>query len=66
MHVFTVLLMANRFETYLGAYYAYFTAELPPILKTLRQFENLGFIIMSYREIIRLIARTSLKSGLTL
>ena len=28
-----------------------------PILKTLGQFENLGFVIMSTRENIRLIAR---------
>ena len=28
MHVFTVLQMVNRFETYLYAYYAFFTAEL--------------------------------------
>ena len=28
-----------------------------PILKTLGQFENLGFLIMSTRENIRLIAR---------
>ena len=31
-----------------------------PILKTLGQFENLGFVIMSTREIIRLIARAPL------
>ena len=31
-----------------------------PILKILVQFENLGFVIMSTRENIRLIARASL------
>ena len=31
-----------------------------PFLKTLGQFENLGFVIMSTRENIRLIARASL------
>ena len=31
-----------------------------PILKTLGQFENLVFVIMSTRENIRLIARSSL------
>ena len=30
-----------------------------PLLKTLGQFENLVFVIMSTRENIRLIARTS-------
>ena len=33
-----------------------------PILKTLWQFENLGFVIMSTRENIRLIARAPLKT----
>ena len=32
-----------------------------PILKTLGQFENLGFVIMSTRENIRLIARAPLE-----
>ena len=50
----------NRFETYFVAYCAYFPAELQPILKTLGQFENLVFVIMSTGENIRLIARTSL------
>ena len=57
--------MVNRFETYFVAYYAYFTAKLvetTPILKTLGQFENLVFVIMSTRENIRLIARTSWQS----
>ena len=44
-------------ETYFVAYYAYFTAELRQ-LKTLGQFENLVFVIVSTRENIRLIART--------
>ena len=33
-----------------------------PILKILGQFENLGFVIMSTRENIRLIARTPLRN----
>ena len=33
-----------------------------PILKTLGQFENLGFVIMSTRENIRLIARAPLRT----
>ena len=54
--------MMDRFETYFVAYYAYFTAELHHLKKTttLGQFENLVFVIMSTRENIRLIARTSL------
>ena len=48
--------MMNRLETYFDAFYAYFTTETL-ILKTLGQFENLGFVIMSTRENIRLIAR---------
>ena len=52
--------MVNRFETFFAAYYAYFTAELHQLKKTLGQFENLVFVIMSTRENIRLIARTSL------
>ena len=51
--------MVNRFETYFVAYYASFTALTTPILKTLGQFENLVFVIMSTREHIRLIARSS-------
>ena len=51
--------MMDRYETYLDAFYAYFTTE-SPILKILGQFENLGFVIMSTREKIRLIARTPL------
>ena len=34
-----------------------------PILKTLGQFQNLGFVIMSTRENIRLIARTPFTSN---
>ena len=52
--------MVNRFETYFVVYYAYFTAELHQFNKTLGQFENLVFVIMSTRENIRLIARSSL------
>ena len=62
MHVFTVLQIVNHFETYFVAYYAYFTVERHQFKKkTLGQFENLVFVIMSTRENIRLIARTSLK-----
>ena len=52
--------MVNRFETYFAAYYVYFTAILHQVQKTLGQFENLVFVIMSTRENIRLIARCSL------
>ena len=55
--------MMNRFETHFDAFYAYFTTEADPILKTLGQFENLGFVIMSTRENIRLIDRAPLISG---
>ena len=34
--------------------------QITPIVKTLGQFENLVFVIMSTRENIRLIARSSL------
>ena len=44
--------MMDRFETYCIFYY-----RNSPILKILGQFENLGFVIMSTRENIRLIAR---------
>ena len=37
-----------------------FYCRTTPILKTLGQFENLVFVIMSTRENIRLIARTPL------
>ena len=37
-----------------------FNCQTAPILKTLGQFENLVFVIMSTRENIRLIARCSL------
>ena len=58
--------MVNHFEMYFVACCAYFTAKLQiffytPILKTLGQFENLVFVIMSTRENIRLIARSSFK-----
>ena len=61
MHVFTVLYMVNHFEAYFVAYCAYFTAEIHQFKKkhTLGQIENLVFVIMSTRENIRLIARTS-------
>ena len=39
-----------------------FYCQTTSILKTLGQFENLEFVIMSTRENIRLIARTSLLS----
>ena len=55
--------MVNPFETYFVAYYAYFTAELHQILKTLGQFENLVFVILLTRENIRLIARSSLSNA---
>ena len=55
--------MVNRFETYFVAYYAYFTAKLHQFLKTLGHFENLVFVIMSTRENIRLIARSSFHLG---
>ena len=45
--------MMNRFETYFDAFYVNFT-------KTLGQFQNFGFVIMSTRENIRHIARTPL------
>ena len=49
--------MMNRFETYFDTL-CMFCYRNRPILKTLGQFENLGFVIMSTRENIRLIART--------
>ena len=49
--------MMNRFETYFDAFYAYFTTETVQFQKHNGQFENLGFVIMSTRENIRLIAR---------
>ena len=48
--------MMNRFETYFDVFYAYFTTKTGQF-KTLGQFENLGFVIMSTRENISLIAR---------
>ena len=50
--------MVNRLETYFVAYYAYLLLNCTNF-KTLGQFENLVFVIMSTRENIRLIARTS-------
>ena len=41
-----------------------FYCQTTPILKTLVQFENLVFVIMSTRENIRLIARSSLLTWL--
>ena len=52
--------MTIHFKTYIDVFYVYFTTENSPILKTLGQFENLGFVIMSTRENIRLIARAPL------
>ena len=53
--------MVNRLETYFVAYYVYFTAKLRQMfLKKIGQFENLVFVIVSIRENIRPIARTSL------
>ena len=50
--------MMDRFETHFDAFCAYFTTEtVHPFLNTFGQFENLGFVIMSTRENIRLIAR---------
>ena len=49
--------MMDSFETYFDAFYAYFTTEIVQFKKILGQFENLGFVIMSTRENIRLIAR---------
>ena len=49
--------MMNRFETYFDAFHAYFTTETVQFKKTLGQVENLGFVIMSTRENIRLIAK---------
>ena len=40
-----------------------FYCQTTPILKTLGQFENSVFVIMSTRENIRLIARSSLQWG---
>ena len=51
--------MMNRLETYFDAFYAYFTTETVQFQK---QFENLGFEIMSTRENIRLTARAPLKA----
>ena len=50
--------MMNHFETYFDAYYiCTFNYGNRPLLKTLGQFENFGFVIMSSRENTRLIAR---------
>ena len=56
--------MMNRFETYFDAFYVNFSTGTDQFLKTLGQFQNLGFAIMSTRENIRLIARTPYLSGL--
>ena len=53
--------MMDRFETYFVAFYAYFTTETVQFKKKIGQFENLGFVIMSTRENIRLIARAPFK-----
>ena len=53
--------MMNRFETYFDAFYVNFTTGTDKFKKkTLGQFENQGFVIMSTRENIRLIARAPL------
>ena len=52
--------MMDRFETYFDAFYEYFNTETVQFPKTLGQLENLGFVIMSTRENIRLIARAPL------
>ena len=54
--------MTNRFESYVDVFLCIFYYRNSPILKTLGQFENLGFVIMPTRENIRLIARTPLLS----
>ena len=50
--------MMDRFETYFDAFLCIFYYKNSPNLKILGQFENLGFVIMSTRENIRLIARS--------
>ena len=45
----------NHFEKYFDA-----KDQTTPILKTLGQFENLMFVILSTRENVDLIARTPL------
>ena len=52
--------MMNRFETFFVACCAYLLPNYTNFKKTLGQFENLVFVIMSTRENIRLIARSSL------
>ena len=54
--------MVNHLETCFVACCAYFTAKLHQFKKkkTLGQFENLVFVIMSTKENIRLFARSSL------
>ena len=49
--------MMNRFETFLDAAMHILLLK-QPLFKTLRQFENLVFVILSTRKNIRLIART--------
>ena len=56
--------MMDRFETYFDAFYAYFTTETVQFEKILGQFEDLGFVIMSTRENIRLIPRAPLLTGM--
>ena len=52
--------MMNLFETYFDVLCILFYRNRP-ILKTLGQYENLGFVIVSTRENIRLIARASFR-----
>ena len=51
--------MVNRFETYVLPSMHILLPNYTYLKKTLGQFENLVFVIMSTRENIRLIAKTS-------
>ena len=51
--------MVNRFETYLLPAMHILLPNYNNFKKTLGQFENLVFVIMSTRDNIRVIARTS-------
>ena len=51
--------MMKIFETYFDAFYAYFSKQKQTNFKNIRAFENLGFVIVSTRENIRLIAKAS-------
>ena len=56
----------NRFETYFNAFYVNFTTRKDQFYKKIGQFENLGFVIMSTRENIRLIARAPSLKGIVM